>query len=137
MKRILGITFVLFFMLTGLVGCGTQEAQLSQERTPQERTPQEEVTNVSVTKSAMRLDWGEYYIYSISGKATNNTDEYISRVIINITVYDDVDVAMKKISSTINGLDAHETKEFSCSYKVYKIQGRVPSKSEITNVTYS
>ena len=130
MKRILSVALVMLLLLVGLVGCGTQEPQ-----TPQ--TPQEEITAVSVTKSTMRMDWGEYYVFSISGNATNNTDEYISQVVITITVYDDVDVAMKKISTTISGLDAKQTKEYNCSYKVYKIQGRVPKKAEITDVKYS
>lgn len=130
MKRILSIALVMLLLLVGLVGCGTQEPQ-----TPQ--TPQEEITAVSATKTAVRVDSGQYYVYSIVGNVTNNTDEYISQVIVTITVYDDVDVAMKKLSATISGLEGKQTKEYSCLYKVYKSQGRVPSKSEITDVTYN
>lgn len=130
MKRILSIALVMLLLLVGLVGCGTQEPQ-----TPQ--TPQEEITAVSATKTAVRVDSGQYYVYSIVGNVTNNTDEYISQVIVTITVYDDVDVAMKKLSATISGLEGKQTKEYSCLYKVYKSQGRVPSKSEITDVKYS
>lgn len=127
MKRILSIALVMLLLLVGLVGCGTQEPQ----------TPQEEITAVSATKTAVRVDSGQYYVYSIVGNVTNNTDEYISQVIVTITVYDDVDVAMKKLSATISGLEGKQTKEYSCLYKVYKSQGRVPSKSEITDVTYN
>ena len=130
MKRVLSIALVMLLLLVGLVGCGTQETQ-----TPP--PPQEEIAAVSATKSAVRVDGGQYYIYSISGKVTNNTDEYISQVVVTITVYDDVDVAMKKLSATISGLEGKQTKEYSCSYKVYKSQGRVPSKSEITDITHS
>lgn len=93
MKKILSVVLVVFLLSGCLIGCGTKEPQISDES----QTSQEEKINpVSATKTAVCSDWGEYYVYSIIGKATNNTDDYISRVVITITVYDDVDVAMKK-----------------------------------------
>ena len=138
MKKLISIILILIILVVGLVGCGdTQEPQQPQEpEQTQEQEKGEEKPPVSVSKSGMRMDWGDYYVYSITGTATNKSDTYFSQVVITFTVYDDVDVAMKKLSTTISGLAPNETKEYYCSFRVPKTQGRTPAKSEITDITY-
>ena len=79
----------------------------------------------------------KYYSVSIVGTARNNSDAHVSNIVITITVYDDVDVPMKKLTTTISGLGANEAKEFSHYFKVYKSQGRIPKRSEVTEIKYN
>ena len=121
-------------LLVSLVGCGGTQDTPPTETPP---TQEEETPAVSVTKSSIRMDWGDHYVFSVSGRATNNTDTYVSNVVVTFTLYDDVDVPMKKSNITVGGLGANETKEFDFSYEVDKSIGRVPQRVEITEVKYN